>query len=228
MDVLPVDHPNLGFRYPHASGARPAPAATRKGTRAANLRHHRPARPVGCTNSVACSNRPICSGIVFVHRTRCVGAERSRSARGGQQPGSREALQRRYRGAVAGAGSAAAVGSRRRASSLRRDGRAAAVIAAMACARWTKATPTLVARTDGSSGCQSRRPACGRCASCNHSSGSRDGCKLSPSRRCITGPTPLRAPVERSFFTPQDRRGQRYLVSGKAAHYAGGSADATR
>jgi hypothetical protein len=48
-----------------------------------------------------------------------------------------------------GAGSAAAVGCRRRAFSLRLDGRTAAVIAAMACARWTKDPPALLVRTDG-------------------------------------------------------------------------------
>jgi len=48
--------------------------------------------------------------------------------------------------------SAAAVGCRRCAFSLRLDGRATAVIAAMARARWAKGTPALFARANGSDG----------------------------------------------------------------------------
>jgi hypothetical protein len=103
------------------------------------------------------------------------GAQRSTSGSGDLQPGSREALQRRYRGVVvpaAGAGSAAAVGCCRRALSLRLDRRAAAFIVAMACARWTKDTTTLLARADGSNGVSKPSTARARRASCNHSSGS--------------------------------------------------------
>jgi hypothetical protein len=61
--------------------------------------------------------------------------------------GSREALQRRYRGAVvvpaAAAGSGAAVGCCRRALSLRFDRRAAAFIAATASARSTQLAESL-------------------------------------------------------------------------------------
>jgi ERCC4 domain-containing protein len=106
---------------------------------------------------------------------------------------------------LAGAGSAAAAGSRRPAFSLRRDGRAAAVIAAMACARWTKHADV---------GCTHRRFERGVKAVDLRALGvraattapvPRGGCKLSSSRRGITGPTSLRDPVERSFFTPHAR-----------------------
>jgi hypothetical protein len=70
------------------------------------------------------------------------GAQRSNSGSRDLQGRSREAPQRRYRGAVvaaADAGSGAAVGCCRRARSLRPHRRAAAFIAAIASARSTKA-----------------------------------------------------------------------------------------
>ncbi len=104
------------------------------------------------------------------------GAQRSTSGSGDLQPGSREALQRRYRGVVvptAGVGRpAAAVGCCRRALSPRLDRRAAAFIVPMACARWTKDTTTLLARADGSNGVSKPSTARARRARCNHSSGS--------------------------------------------------------
>jgi hypothetical protein len=94
-------------------------------------------------------------------RARCstrgqhVGAECSNSGSGALLRGSRAALHQRCRGAVvllAGARSAAAVGRRCCAFSLRLDRHAPALIAAMACARWAKDTPALLAGAKGSPG----------------------------------------------------------------------------
>jgi hypothetical protein len=75
--------------------------------------------------------------------------------------GSRGGLHQPCRGAVArlaaGVRSAAAVGGRCSAFSLRVDGRSAAVIAAMACARWTKHSRRSLRTRTGRPGCQSRR-----------------------------------------------------------------------
>jgi hypothetical protein len=79
-----------------------------------------------------------------------VRAERPNCGRGGLRRESRAALHQRCRAAVvrlAGARSAAAVGCRRCAFSPRLAGRATAASAAIACARWTKNTPQLFART---------------------------------------------------------------------------------
>jgi hypothetical protein len=71
---------------------------------------------------------------------------------------------------MAAAISAAAVGCRRCAFSLRPDGRAAAVSAAMACARWTKDTPAPFARASASARVSKPSHARPQRASCNHGS----------------------------------------------------------
>jgi hypothetical protein len=73
----------------------------------------------------------------------------------------------------AGVRSVAAVGCRRCACSLRLDGRATAVIAAMARARWAKGPPALFARANGSDGVSTASAARTRPASSNHGSRSR-------------------------------------------------------
>ncbi len=143
--------------------------------------------------------------------------ERCNSGRRTPRSGSRRGLHQRCPDAVAllaaGVRSAAAVGSLRSALSLRLDGRAAAVIAAMACARWTKDTHALPACANGRPGCQSRRLRARR-ASRNHRSGSRGRCPtVRYPRRTPGRPAAPPSSGEPSFFYPTPRSGCRSPAS---------------
>jgi hypothetical protein len=140
------------------------------------------------------------------HRVREEGCN---SGRGTPRSGSRAALHQRCRGALAllaDIRSAAAVGSRRSAFSERLAVGATAVIAAMACARWTKNTPELFARTNGSTGVSKPALARARRASRNHTSGSQGRCQTLHPAPQHNGPTAAPSPQLNRVSLPHKLR----------------------